>query len=80
MRVIKSKDYPDTIGGRIKKNMYERNMTQGWLADMVFYSRKQICDMVNGHQRIPADTLGSIAKILGVSCDYLIWGEDNNND
>lgn len=80
MRGIKRQDFPDTIGGRIKKLMYEKRMTQGYLADMVFYNRRAICDMVNDHQRIPADTLGSIARILGVSCDYLIYGEEANHD
>ncbi len=67
---------PTTIGGRIKKVMNIKNITQKEVAKKMGVVEPNLNRYLNGKIRMTAETLGKIAKILDVSCDYLILGEE----
>ncbi len=72
---------PTTIGGRIKKVMNIKNITQKEVAKKIGTVEPNISRYLNDKTKISTETLGKIAKILDVSCDYLILGEtDRGND
>lgn len=61
-----------TIGDRISKELHSKGITQRELAAKIGVSEVSISRYVNeGRQPMPV-TLGQIAKVLGVSTDYLI--------
>lgn len=69
-------DNPTTIGGRIKKVMRIKGISQNEVAIAIGVNREMVSRYSNNKRKIPAEKLGKIAKLLGVSCDYLIFGEE----
>src|SRR3954454_24205609 len=67
---------PMTLGDRIKQHRTERGWTQDVLAQKAGISKGFLSDVENGKRNISADTLLDIAKVLGLSLDYLMTGED----
>lgn len=62
----------DIYATRVKKLLKERGMTQGELAEMVGTSQETMSRYLKA-RRIPnASVILSTAKILKVSCDYLV--------
>lgn len=64
------------FGENLKRVMKEKGITQQRLADLVGVSRSTISKYVTDTAEPSLDVLCDIAIKLGVSCDYLIKGEE----
>jgi len=62
------------VGDRIKKRRLELNWTQDQLAQKSGISKSFLSDLENGKRSVSADNLLDIARVLGVSLDYLMTG------
>lgn len=71
---------PGTIGERIRKEMRLKGISGTDMARRVGLTHQTISHYIRCERKIPAVTLGAIAKELGVSCDYLIFGEEKENE
>lgn len=67
---------PTTIGARIRKVMQIKGVTHEEISKNAGICRQAVTHYLNDQRKCPAETLGKIAKILDVSCDYLIFGEE----
>ena len=63
-----------TLGERIKRRRKELNMSQSELADKVGISYAQIGRYETKDVQPPAKTLTSIAEVLGLSPEFLLYG------
>lgn len=65
------------VGLRIKKLRRQMNMTQTQFAEKLCYaSERQVQRIENGEVVCPTDRLIEIAFILGVSTDYILFGNE----
>ena len=69
-----------TIGERISNELRNKGMTQRELAAKIGISEVSISRYVCEGRQPRAVTLGQIAKVLGVSTDYLIGMDDLTNN
>ena len=60
------------FGNRIKELRLRRKLTQKELAERISKSKAAISSYESDNQVPPVDVLISIAKVLGVSVDYLV--------
>ena len=69
-----------TIGERISRSMREKHISQREMASRVGITELTMSRYIND-VRIPnAAVIGKIAKILGVTTDYLIGVDDLTNN
>ncbi len=68
-----------SLGDRIKRRRTELGWTQDVLADKAGISKGFLSDVENSKRNVSADTLLDIAKVLGLSLDYLMKGEDGED-
>lgn len=68
-------DFPDTLAGRIRKVRTHRNMMQIELARRVGVTPLAIKNIENHSSEPKIFTAAQIAKVLGVSLDYLVFGD-----
>lgn len=64
-----------SLGDRIKERREELGWTQDVLAEKAGISKGFLSDLENSKRNVGADTLLDIAKVLGLSLDYLMTGE-----
>lgn len=64
------------VGERIKKRRVELGWTQDVLAEKAGISNSFLSDLENGKRSVGADKLLDIARVLNLSLDYLMSGED----
>lgn len=69
-----------TIGDRITKEAAIKGIMQGEIAKQAGITRQSVSNYMNGYKIPRADVLGKIAKVLNVTCDYLIYGEQEGKD
>jgi transcriptional regulator with XRE-family HTH domain len=62
------------VGERIKQRRLELTWTQDQLAQKAGISKSFLSDLENGKRSVSADNLLDIARVLGVSLDYLMTG------
>lgn len=67
------------IGGRIRELREINNFTREAFAEKVDISSKFLYEIETGKKGFSADTLSRIAKALSVSCDYIMFGEDEEH-
>ena len=65
-----------TVGERIKKRRNELGWTQDQLAQKAGISKSFLSDLENGKRSVSADNLLDIARVLSLSLDYLMKGEE----
>lgn len=65
---------------RLRETIKQRGNTQTTLAHRVGISKKSMNIYCTGGCLPPADTFSSIAHELGVSADYLLYGEGTESD
>lgn len=63
------------VGDRIKQRRLELTWTQDQLAQKAGISKSFLSDLENGKRSVSADNLLDIARVLGVSLDYLMTGK-----
>lgn len=64
------------IGNRVKVLRKDKGMSREQLAACAKISAKFIYDIEHGVKGMSAETLCKIAKALGQSCDFIINGEE----
>ena len=64
----------ELIGARIKKCRRQRHWTQEQFAEIIDVSPHYIYEIERGSKTMSIYTLDSVARNLGVSIDYLIYG------
>lgn len=67
------------IGERIRELREIQNYTREVFAEKVDISTKFLYEIETGKKGFSADTLGRIAAALSVSCDYIMYGEENRD-
>jgi len=67
------------IGERIRELREARNYTREVFAEKVDISSKFLYEIETGKKGFSADTLCRISKVLYVSCDYIMFGEDRDH-
>src|SRR5205823_1649913 len=67
------------VGERIKKRRTELGWTQDQLAQKAGISKSFLSDLENGKRSVSADNLLDIARVLSLSLDYLMKGEDTED-
>jgi transcriptional regulator with XRE-family HTH domain len=65
-----------TVGERIKKRRQELGWTQDVLAQRAGISKSFLSDLENGKRSVGADKLRDIGRVLSLSLDYLMAGQD----
>ena len=69
------------VGKRIKNLREEKRWTQERLAEFSNISQRYISDLENGNKTNPSYLiLLNIANVFNFSCDYLVFGSDNDED
>lgn len=66
------------LGERIKSRRQELNWTQDDLSTKSGLSKGFLSDLENGKRNVSANNLLDIARVLSVSLDFLMKGEDSN--
>ena len=64
------------IGQHIRDARKAKELTQEELGQMVYADGKYISRLENGKSMPSLKRLVSIARILGVTCDYFVWDID----
>lgn len=65
-----------TLGERIRERRLELRWTQDTLAEKAGISTSFVSDLENNNRSVGADRLLDVARVLGVSLDYLMKGEE----
>ena len=66
------------LGGRVKQLRVSKQLTQKALADLLGISYQNIGHLESGNIRKHPRYIADLAKVLGVTVDYLIRGETAN--
>lgn len=64
------------IGARIRELREIQNYTREGLAEKIDISAKFLYEIEMGKKGFSAETLCKLAKVLSVSCDYIMLGEN----
>ena len=65
------------IGTRIRELREIQNYTREAFAEKIEISSKFLYEIETGKKGFSADTLCRISQALSVSCDYIMFGEEN---
>lgn len=65
-----------SLGDRIKERRLELEWTQDVLAEKAGISKGFLSDVENSKRNVSADTLLDLSKVLGLTLDFLMKGED----
>lgn len=67
----------DTIASRLRYAREKRGLKRTVLSELAGLGRNAVAEYETG-QRLPgAETVVKLAKVLGVSCDYLLGVQEN---
>lgn len=67
------------VGDRIRQRRHEIGWSQDMLAQQAGISKSFLSDLENGKRSVSANTLLDIARVLGLSLDYLMLGTDTKS-
>lgn len=70
------KPQKQVVGERIRKRRLELGWTQEVLAEKAGMSNSFLSDLENGKRSVGADKLHDLARVLDLSLDYLMSGEE----
>ena len=68
-----------SVGERIRKRRTELGWTQDQLAQKAGISKSFLSDLENGKRSVSADNLLDISRVLSLSLDYLMKGEETEH-
>lgn len=68
------------IGRRIQQRRKQQGFTQEQLADMMNVSIQMISNLERGNKAIRIDNLIKLSRILNISTDYILTGEEPAGD
>ncbi len=69
-----------TIGKRIRQQREYMGYTREQLAELIDVTPKFCSDIETGSKGMSVPTLCRIAKVLRLSTDYILWGQDCQNN
>lgn len=69
---------PYSIGDRIRDLRDRRGFKQKELADKIGVSRQVLSNWERDYTPVDADGIASLAKLLEVSTDFILYGKDEN--
>ena len=67
------------VGARIKRAREMRKLTQEYISNQVDVNTQHISDVERGAVGLSIGTLIKICKALGVSADYILFGDGASN-
>lgn len=70
---------PTTVGERIRRRRIELGLKQEDLAQKAGISKGFLSDVENGKRNIGAETLLDLSRAMAVSLDYLMTGEESDD-
>ncbi len=70
----------DSLGGRIKERRRELGLSQEKLAEVLFITQATLSKYENDSSEIPSGALLNISKALNTTPNYLLLGEDEEDD
>jgi len=76
----KKQEINGEIGQRIKAARERAGFTQDWLAELTDVGVPYLAKLETGKVGISLPNFINFCSVLGVSADYLIWGERREND
>ena len=68
-----------TVGDRVKHRRLELGFSQDTLAERAGISKSFLSDLETGKRSVGAETLLDLGRAMGVSLDFLMTGEDSND-
>jgi transcriptional regulator with XRE-family HTH domain len=68
-----------TVGDRIKQHRLELGLSQDLLAQRAGISKSFLSDLETGKRNVGAETLLDLGRALGVSLDFLMTGQDSDD-
>jgi len=77
---VSVKSAKQTVGDRIKKRRNELGWTQDVLAEKAGISKSFLSDLKNAKRSVGADTLLDIGRVLSLSLDFLMTGEQTETE
>lgn len=81
MRKEKNEIYnAEAVGERIRSLRDSKGITQEYLAEKFGSKIETIRNYETGKSKIPSDRLALLAKILDTSSDYILYGDQKQND
>ena len=69
----------NTLGKRIKFVLKAQNRTLKYLGKELDVPQQKLSRWINGHVEMPSSVLFQISKILGVSMNWLMEGEEKDD-
>ena len=69
----------NTLGKRIKFVLKAQNRTLKYLGHELGVPQQKLSRWINGHAEMPSSVLFQISKILGVSMNWLMEGEEKDD-
>ena len=73
-------NFDEEVGLRIRKMREHAGYTREKLSEMADISSKFLYDIETGKKGMSVYTLYHLCEVLGVSCDYILSGEDKSKD
>lgn len=73
-------DFLISMGKRMKQQRKAKKITQYQLAELMDVTPQMISSAELGQKAIRPENLAKMAKVLGVSADYLLTGEFSDTD
>ncbi len=67
------------IGERIKERRLELHLTREQFSELINVTPKFLSDIETGEKGFSIETLERLVKNLGLSADYILFGEKENN-
>jgi transcriptional regulator with XRE-family HTH domain len=68
-----------TVGERVKQRRLELTLSQDSLAQRAGISKSFLSDLETGKRSVGAETLLDLGRAMGVSLDYLMTGEESDD-
>ena len=75
-RGIGGEDMIETMGERVKRLAREQNLTQKELSLSSRVTEASLSHYIHGTRKPSVKAAASLARSLGVSLDYLVYGEE----
>lgn len=76
----RKQEFDNKMGRRIKTAREKASYTQEKLAELMDVSVQYLAKLEAGRVGISLPNFTKLCKVLGVSADYLLWGEREEND
>lgn len=77
---MQKKELNIAVGGRIRKVRERQRYTREQIAERANISAQFLADIENGYKSMTAATIINLANALHISTDYILLGDESNNE